>query len=81
MSAPQKEPIEETMWRTIKILRVFDKDSLHRHVNMTHPCTTQRISRYVNRLAAQGLLHRHRNNYQLSSFAPARAPIFRKLSR
>lgn len=53
MSAPQKEPIEETMWRTIKILRVFDK----------------------------GSLHRHRNDYQLSSFAPARAPIFRKLSR
>lgn len=36
MNAIQKEPIEETMWRTIKILRVFDKGSLHRHVNMTH---------------------------------------------
>lgn len=39
MSAIQKEPIEETMWRTIKILRVFDKGALYRHVNMTHPCT------------------------------------------
>jgi hypothetical protein len=75
------EPIEETIWRTIKILRVFSKQSLWQHVNMTHVCTIQRITRYLNLLVKNCALHCHGNTYQISHKAPAKAPIFRKVIR
>ena len=73
------EPIEAVMWRTIKILCVFNKESLWQHVNMTHDCTKQRITRYLNCLVKHGSLHWHEPNYQISHKAPAQAPIFRKI--
>lgn len=76
------ELIEVTMWRTMKILRVFNTDSLLQHINMTHVCTRNRVSRYLNLLLKNQYIYRHGHEaYQISATAPAQAPIFRKVVR
>ena len=75
------EPIENVMWRTMKILRVFDKSSLHGAINLTHDCHIKRITRYINNLNRVGLVCHTKNGWMLSSTAPAQAPMFRSTKR
>lgn len=75
----QDEPIEAVMWRTMKILRVFDAWDLRFAIMQTHPITLTRLTRYINHLRRAGCLFEHGNKqYQISPTAPAQAPIFRK---
>ncbi|MFC5920896.1 hypothetical protein ACFPVS_09210 [Neisseria weixii] len=46
----------EAMWRTMKILRHFDIDTLVSHVNMTHRLTRNMANRYTAALECAGYL-------------------------
>ena len=76
------EPIEAVMWRTLKILHRADYDTWLAHINMTHPCTRQRLTRYIHHLQVADFVHTadvgHHTTYRIAPQAPATAPIFRK---
>lgn len=83
----KEQPIEAVMWRTLKILRRCDYDTLLAHINMTHPCTDRRLSRYLNHLIEQGFVKHaggcgqyalRKGSLHMTPSAPAVAPIFRK---
>lgn len=42
-----KCPVTEALWRTIRILKTFDVDSLTAHVNMTHPVSRSMVRVYA----------------------------------
>lgn len=74
------EPIEAVMWRTMRILRVFDRNELLVAVNQTHVVLQHRITRYLNHLLKQKIIFEHGvAQYQVSPNAPSQAPIFRKV--
>lgn len=77
------EPIEAVMWRTLKILHRADYDTWLQAINITHPCTRQRLTRYIHNLQAAGFLHVAYGEchaiYRTTTHAPATAPIFRKV--
>lgn len=79
------EPIEAVMWRTLKILRQANYDTWLQAINITHPCTRQRLTRYIHHLQVAELIHtadvgRHAI-YRIAPSAPATAPIFRKKTK
>lgn len=73
------EAIEAVIWRTLKILRVCDRQTLLSHINLTHPCTQTRLTRYLNRLHADAKVQQTADgSWRISPTAPAAAPIYRK---
>lgn len=79
------EAIEAVIWRTLKILRVCDYDRLLDNINITHPCTRTRLSRYLNHLIKKGFVHHtakgqslRKGSFIMGKSAPAQAPIFKK---
>lgn len=76
------EPIECTIWRTMKILGVFSKAELHAYVAMTHKVGRVKIGGYVNILRRHSLLRdADGRRFALTANAPADAPIYRQLGR
>ena len=76
------EPIECTIWRTMKILGVFSKAELHAYVAMTHKVGRVKIGGYVNILRRHSLLRdAGGGRFCLAANVPADAPIYRQLGR
>lgn len=76
------EPIECTIWRTMKILGAFSKAELHAYVAMTHKVGRVKIGSYVNTLLRHSLLRKAGDGrFCLAANAPAAAPIYRQLGR
>ena len=76
------EPIECTIWRTMKILGAFSKAELHAYVAMTHKVGRVKIGSYVNTLLRHSLLRKAGDGrFCLAANAPAAAPIYRQLGK
>ena len=66
------EPIECTIWRTMKILGAFSKAELHAYVAMTHKVGRVKIGSYVNTLLRHSLLRKAGDGrFCLAANAPA----------
>ena len=64
---PLKCPVTEALWRTMRILKTFDLDSLTAHVNMTHPVSRSMAKVYAQHLEAAGYL-KNTGNARKKSF-------------
>lgn len=53
---PLKSTATEALWRTMRILKTFDLDSLTAHVNMTHEVRRETVKVYAQHLEAAGYL-------------------------
>lgn len=53
---PAREPLQETLWRTIKILHRFTAAELAAHVGMTHEAREKTVKEYIRTLARAGYL-------------------------
>ena len=54
--SPAHEPVQDVLWRTIKILRQFTAAELATHVGMTHTVSGKLVKDYIRTLVRAGYL-------------------------